>query len=223
MIPLADQHREPRHLFPYVSIVILIINVLVFLWMQFSLSQRGIESFFFTWGAVPARITSGEAYITLLTSMFIHGGWMHIIGNMLYLWIFGDNVESAMGHGRYLAFYLLTGVAAAFAQILIDPSSEIPAVGASGAIAGILGAYILFYPSATIKTLIFLGIFITVTNISALIVIGLWIVLQIVSGLAELGAAASGGVAYFAHIGGFIAGLVLANLFRQRRQVGMLR
>lgn len=223
MIPLSDKPREARRLFPVVNVAIILVNALVFVWMLVAVPAQATDQFYLQWGTVPARIASGQDYITILTAMFIHGGWLHILGNMLYLWVFGDNVESAMGHVKYLLFYLLCGVAAALAQVFIDPTSTVPAVGASGAIAGVLGAYVLFYPDAAVKTLIFLGIFFTITNVSALILIGLWIVLQVISGLAELGAASSGGVAYFAHIGGFLIGLVIASLFREREQVGNFR
>ncbi len=222
MIPLSDAPREARRLFPIVNVTIIVANILVFLWMLAAVPPEATDQFYTQWGTVPARIAGGKDYITIFTGMFLHGGWLHIGGNMLYLWIFGDNVESAMGHLKYLLFYLLCGVAAALAQVFIDPTSTVPAVGASGAIAGVLGAYLLFYPSASVKTLIFLGIFFTITSVSALILIGFWIVLQVISGLAELGAASAGGVAYFAHIGGFFVGLVLANLFRER-QGGLLR
>ena len=223
MIPLSDAPSEARRLFPFVNLAIIAANVLVFLWMLVAVPAQATDAFYLQWGTVPGRIASGEGYVTILTAMFIHGGWLHILGNMLYLWIFGDNVESAMGHVKYLLFYLICGVAAALAQVFIDPTSTVPAVGASGAIAGVLAAYVLFYPSAQVRTLIFLGIFFTITRVSALILIGLWIVLQVFSGLAELGSASAGGVAYFAHIGGFLIGLVLANLFRDRQQAGYLR
>ena len=189
MIPISDSPREARHLFPFVNLAIIAANVLVFLWMLVAVPSSATDAFFQRWGTVPARIASGQGYITILTAMFIHGGWLHIGGNMLYLWIFGDNVESAMGHVKYLLYYLVCGVAAALAQVLIDPTSTVPAVGASGAIAGALAAYVLFYPSAQVRTLIFLGIFFTITRVSALILIGFWIVLQVISGLTELGAA----------------------------------
>ncbi len=223
MIPLSDTPREARRLVPIVNVTIIAANVLVFLWMLVAVPAQSADQFYTQWGTVPALIASGQVYITILSGMFIHGGWLHIGGNMLYLWIFGDNVESAMGHVKYLLFYLLCGVAAALAQVFIDPTSTVPAVGASGAIAGVLGAYVLFYPSAQVRTLIFLGIFFTITRVSAFILIGFWIVLQVISGLAELGASSAGGVAYFAHIGGFFIGLIVASLFREREQVSLLR
>ncbi len=223
MIPLSDEPRESRRLYPFVVVALVVLNVLVFLYTQLFLGPNALAGFFQAYGAVPYRITQGvnppphspnPVWLTIFTSMFIHGGWLHIGGNMLYLWIFGDNVESAMGHVRFLIFYLVSGVGASLAQILIDPTSRIPAIGASGAIAGVLAAYVLFYPHARVKTLILLVPFITVTSVSALFLIGFWILIQVVSGLAELGAASSGGVAYFAHIGGFFVGLLLANSFR---------
>jgi membrane associated rhomboid family serine protease len=227
MIPLSDQPREPRRLVPIVMWTIVALNVLVFVYMellQLALGPGILPTIYQDLGVVPYYVTHDVSppgtpspiYLTIFTAMFVHGGWLHIGGNMLYLWIFGDNVESAMGHLRFLLFYLICGVAAALAQIAVDPSSRVPAIGASGAIAGVLAAYALFYPQARVKTLIFLGIFITITTISALLLIGFWILIQVVSGLTELGASQSGGVAYFAHIGGFFVGLLLANLFRAR-------
>jgi membrane associated rhomboid family serine protease len=225
VIPLSDQPRESRRLYPFVTLAIVVINVLVFLYQQLFLGPDALAGFFQAYGAVPYRITHGDnplpyspspVYVTILTSMFLHGGWLHLAGNMLYLWIFGDNVESAMGHLRFLVFYLLSGIGASLAQIAVDPSSQVPGIGASGAIAGVLAAYLLFYPQARVKTLVFLVPFITVTEVSALFLIVFWIVIQVVSGVAELGASQAGGVAYFAHIGGFFLGLVLANLFRAK-------
>ncbi|HLC05391.1 MAG TPA: rhomboid family intramembrane serine protease, partial [Anaerolineales bacterium] len=154
-------------------------------------------------------------YGTILTSMFVHGGLFHLAGNMLYLWIFGDNVEDRLGRVRYLLFYLLSGVGAAAAQILSDPHSKIPMVGASGAISGVLGAYLLLYPHARVVTLVFFGWFVRVIEIRALIVLGFWIVVQLVSGLLTWGAQV-GGVAWFAHVGGFVAGLVMVIPLRRR-------
>jgi membrane associated rhomboid family serine protease len=232
MIPLKDD--VPSKSFPIVSVALIVVNALVFLY-EFSLGPH-LESFIRSWGATPAFFAQmlggtevinkhGEAvmplvppFLTLFTSMFLHGGWMHLIGNMWYLWIFGDNVEDAMGKFRFIVFYLLTGVVAGVAQILISPHSTIPAVGASGAIAGVLGAYLILYPKARVLTIIPLGWYIQTVRLPALLVLGLWFVIQLFYGLASLpGAGQTGGVAFFAHIGGFVAGLVLVKLFQKRK------
>jgi len=230
MIPLRDD--VPSKSFPIVSITLIALNVLVFLY-EFSLGPH-LESFIRSWGATPMFFSAmlGTEYdfigepiraqvsplLTLFTSMFLHGGWMHLIGNMWYLWIFGDNVEDAMGKFRFIVFYLLTGVVAGVAQILISPHSAIPAVGASGAIAGVLGAYLILYPKARVLTIIPLGWYIQTVRLPALLVLGMWFVIQLFYGLASLpGAGQTGGVAFFAHIGGFVAGLVLVKLFQKRR------
>jgi membrane associated rhomboid family serine protease len=227
MFPLSDDNPR-RHLTPYFSWIIIAACVLVFLW-QVSLGQQGGERVIFALGMIPARLfgyadlppdlSLTPPWATVFTSMFMHGGWLHLGSNMLYLWIFGDNIEDSMGHFRFLVFYLLCGVAAALSQGLLNPASEIPMVGASGAISGVLGAYILLHPGATVRVLIFLGLFVTVTHIPALIVLGIWFALQLFSGLAT--PSAEGGVAFWAHIGGFVAGLVTVPFFK-RRDVPML-
>jgi membrane associated rhomboid family serine protease len=227
MFPLSDDNPR-RHLTPYFSWMIIAACVLVFLW-QVSLGAQGGERAIFALGMIPARLfgyadlppelSLTPPWATVFTSMFMHGGWLHLGSNMLYLWIFGDNIEDSMGHLRFLVFYLLCGVAAALSQGLLNPESEIPMVGASGAISGVLGAYILLHPGATVRVLIFLGLFITVTHIPALIVLGIWFALQLFSGLAM--PSAKGGVAFWAHIGGFVAGLVAVPFFK-RRDVPML-
>ena len=226
MFPISDDN--PRHLTPYVSWTFIGINVVVFLW-QASLGAEGGERAVYALGFIPARFfgsaelsTELEALLpslTILSSMFMHGGWLHLGSNMLYLWIFGDNIEDSMGHGRFLIFYLLCGAAAAMGQGLIDPSSTILMIGASGAISGVLGAYILLHPGATVRVLIFLGFFVTVAHVPALIVLGIWFLLQLVSGFAT--PTDGGGVAFWAHVGGFAAGFVLVNFFK-RRQVHIL-
>jgi len=230
MIPLRDD--VPSKSFPIVSVTLIALNVLVFLY-EFSLGPH-LESFIRAWGATPMFFSAmlGTEYdfvgepiraqvfplLTLFTAMFLHGGWMHLIGNMWYLWIFGDNVEDAMGKFRFIVFYLLTGVVAGVAQILISPHSTIPAVGASGAIAGVLGAYLILYPKARVLTIIPLGWYIQTVRLPALLVLGLWFVIQLFYGLASLpGAGRTGGVAFFAHIGGFVTGLVLVKLFQKRK------
>ncbi len=220
-LPLKDDN--PISSFPFVTIGIILANAAIFyhqLTIDFSASQR----FVFQWGAIPYQITHGEVIhvmpriplpLTLFSSMFLHGGFLHLFGNMLYLWIFGNNIEDALGHFRFLLFYLVCGLFAGTAQILSDPNSIIPMIGASGAIGGILGAYVLLFPSARILTLIFIFIFIKMVRIPALIVLGFWFLIQLLS----LGGGAISNVAFFAHIGGFLSGLVLVKLF-QSRSVG---
>jgi membrane associated rhomboid family serine protease len=169
--------------------------------------------------AVSADLRAGNlvtpAMLGVLTSIFLHGGWLHLLGNMLFLWIFGNNIEDRFGHLPFLAFYAVGGIAAALAQVAIDPSSTIPLIGASGAIAAILGAYFVFYPGARITSLVFLGFFYQVLNVPAIVVLGYWFVLQLIDGFASLGADnAQGGVAFFAHIGGFVAGMAVALVLR---------
>ncbi len=222
MFPISDDNPR-RHGPPYVNWSIIAICVVVFLW-QFSLGEdRGNEKIL-QLGMIPARLFGHAqlppelegvpAWATIFTSMFMHGGFLHLGGNMLYLWIFGDNIEDSMGHVRYAVFYLLCGTAAALAQGFVDPSSEIPMVGASGAISGVLGAYILLHPGATVRVFIFLAFFVTVAHVPAWIVLGVWALMQLVS--ASNVSAADPGVAFFAHIGGFVAGLVLIPLFKRR-------
>ena len=217
MIPLRDNIPSLRA--PVVTIGIIVVNVLVYL-NQLRLPPRVAARFVYLYGLIPIEISSGDLlvphpvplYATLLTSMFVHGGLFHIAGNMLYLWIFGDNVEDRMGRLRFLIFYLLSGLAAAAAQVLSDPGSKIPMVGASGAISGVLGAYLLLFPHARVVTLIFLGFFIRLVEIPALIVLGFWFVVQVLNGMLTMGLQV-GGVAWFAHIGGFVAGLVMVKPF----------
>lgn len=216
MLPISDDNRG-RRTQPIVTWALIGINLLIYAY-QWTLSPRALNSFMAEWAVIPERITSGAGYHTLITSAFLHGSWFHVLSNMLFLWIFGDNVEDVMGHVKFIIFYLLTAVAAAFAQILIDPHSAIPMVGASGAISGVLAAYIILFPHGRIRTLLTLGIFITMAMLPAWIMIGYWFVLQILSGVLSLGAGdnGGGGVAFFAHIGGFVAGLALAWIFRDR-------
>jgi membrane associated rhomboid family serine protease len=224
MLPISDDNTQ-RRTTPFINYGLIALNVLVFLY-QLMLDQQGqLNDFINRYAVIPANITSGHDYLTLLTSQFLHGGWLHLGGNMLYLWIFGDNVEDALGHIPYLIFYLACGVIAALAQVLVDPGSNVPSLGASGAIAGVLGAYLVLFPHARVNTLIFLGIFFFFTRLTAILVIGFWIVLQFFSGWAEItqrtAQTGDGGVAYWAHIGGFIAGFVvgfIAKLFVQPRQ-----
>jgi len=217
MIPLKDNIPSLRA--PVVTIGIIVINVLVYL-NQLTLPPHAAARFVYLYGLIPIEISSGDLlvphpvplYATLFTSMFVHGGLFHLAGNMLYLWIFGDNVEDRMGRLRFVIFYLLSGLAAVAAQVLSDPDSKIPMVGASGAISGVLGAYLLLFPHARVMTLIFLGWFIRLVEIPALIVLGFWFVVQVLNGVLTMGLRV-GGVAWFAHIGGFVAGLVLVKPF----------
>lgn len=221
LIPLKDDN--PIRSTPVISYGIIVLCVLVFLW-QASLGPNGGQAAVYALGLVPAVLLQGASLppeiaivppaATVFTSMFLHGGWLHLIGNMLYLWIFADNVEDSMGHGRFIAFYLLCGIAAALAQALPAPGSEIPMVGASGAISGVLGAYLLLHPRAHVMVLVPLGFFSQMMRLPAVLVLGLWFVLQLIS---EIGAPEGAGVAFRAHIGGFVAGLLLIPFFKQRQ------
>ncbi len=220
MIPLHDDN--PTRSTPYVTIGIIIVCVLVFLW-ELSLGKR-LELAVYSLGMTPAVVFGGKQlppvlnlvpeWMTIFTSMFLHAGWMHLIGNMLYLWIFGDNVEDAMGHGRFLVFYLLSGVFAVLAQALPDPNSTIPMIGASGAISGVLGAYLLMFPHARVLVVIPFGFYLHTTRIPAGLVLAFWFLLQLFSSATSSGQ--QGGVAFGAHIGGFIAGMLLIPLFKYR-------
>jgi len=212
MIPLRDVNRS--YSTPVVTLTLISINVAVFLY-QVSLDPYSRNHFISTYGVVPARLQ----LLDLLTSMFLHGGWMHLIGNMWFLWIFGDNVEDILGRRRYLAFYLASGVLASMAQVLVSPSSRVPMVGASGAIAGVMGAYLLKFPQARVVTLVPIFVFFTTVELPALVLLIYWFVLQLFSGIGQIGDMhlARGGVAFFAHIGGFVAGMVLISLLRTRR------
>jgi membrane associated rhomboid family serine protease len=221
MIPLRDEN--PRRTFPAVTYLLIGINVVGFLW-QLSLGA-GLERAIFSVGFIPARFWLTGNWIadalTILISMFLHGGFLHIGSNMLYLFVFGDNIEDRLGHGRYLLFYLACGFVATWAHAVFSPASRIPAIGASGAIAGVLGAYLLLFPHARVLTLIPIVFFITIREIPAVLILGFWFVLQLFSGVGSLGIADAhdmGGVAYFAHIGGFVAGLLLVNVFGGMRR-----
>jgi len=195
-----------------VTVSLVVINVLVFLY-QFTLG-KDVNEFVFTYGLVPAYFS----WVSVVTSMFLHGGFLHVAGNMLYLWIFGDNVEDRMGHGRFLVFYLLCGVAAALAQTITAPDSVIPMVGASGAIAGVMGAYFVLYPKSRIVTLIPIFFFFQVIEVPAILFLGIWFLMQFLSGLGSIVSVASGstgGVAFWAHVAGFVAGLSGVVVFRR--------
>jgi membrane associated rhomboid family serine protease len=223
MIPLKD--RNPTKRFPIITIFLIATNILIFFY-QISLGIR-LEGFYYKFSVIPSHIVESLhseifrpfIFATLFTSLFLHEGWLHLGGNMLYLWVFGDNVEDKLGHGRFFIFYLICGVAATALHIFIDPASTVPTIGASGAISGVLGAYILMFPRARVLTLIPIFIFIQLLELPAFIVLGFWFVLQFFNGILSLGYASSGmrGVAWWAHIGGFIAGLLLVIPFKKYR------
>lgn len=207
MFPIGDDNSARRTL-PVVTYALILLNVLFFF-----VELSGGDPFIQQWSVVPRRLLANPAgdFPTVLTSMFMHAGWVHLLGNMLYLWIFGDNVEDNFGHIKFLIFYLLCGVAATFAQVMMSANSTVPNLGASGAIAGVLGAYILLFPKGQVRVLMGRG----VIPVPALVVIGFWIVLQLVSGVGAISnTAETGGVAYMAHIGGFFAGLILTFVLR---------
>ena len=206
MFPIRDHNPSGRT--PYVTFALIAVNVCVFLGYWLTLpGEMALGRFFFAWGLVPARIGFGEGYETFVTSMFLHGGWMHLLGNMLFLFIFGDNLEDEMGHVRFLLFYLMSGLAAAGLQFAADPVSMIPMVGASGAIAGVMGGYLLLFPRAKVDVLVIFIVFFRIFPIPAWIMLGLWFGFQVFNG--AMTPSDVGGVAYWAHAGGFVAGLVL--------------
>ena len=216
MLPLSD--HNPRRTTPYINYLLVALNILVFLW-ELSLGDN-IEPALRVVAFVPMRFWSSPNIVAniirMFVSMFLHGGWLHLGGNMLYLWIFGDNVEDRLGHFRYAIFYLACGVIATLAHAVANPMSRMPSIGASGAIAGVLGAYLVLFPRAMVTTLIPIFVFITVREVPAILVLGLWFVLQFFSSVASLGipeAQNAGGVAYFAHVGGFVAGMILVVVF----------
>jgi membrane associated rhomboid family serine protease len=238
MIPLKDD--VPSRSVPVVTIGLIGLNVVAFLYqLSLGLDPRGpgagaAEAFMVEFGVIPCRLTGScpariaaslgdfpHPVVTIFTSMFLHGGLFHVGGNMLYLWIFGDNVEDTLGHGRFLLFYLTSGVAAALAQAILNPTSTVPMVGASGAVSGVLGAYLLLFPYAAVLTLLMFGFFIRFVRVPAILVLGFWIVVQLLNGYITFSAQGAGGetggVAWFAHIGGFLAGMLLLFLLRPRR------
>jgi len=229
VIPLRDD--VPSKTVPFVTYALIAINAVLFV-IELGLGED-LTRFFYATAVVPVLYTgpdrildplevvttslSPDLGLRVVLSMFLHGGWLHFIGNMLYLWIFGDNVEDRMGHGRYVVFYLLTGWAAAYAHIWADPASRLPSIGASGAIAGVLGAYITLYPTARVIMLLPLGLFTQLVQVPAVFFLGIWFLQQFFSGFLSLAApSAGGGVAWWAHIGGFVAGFVFVSLFAQR-------
>ncbi|MCX8043455.1 MAG: rhomboid family intramembrane serine protease [Desulfobacterota bacterium] len=220
MIPLKD--TIPSRTFPFVNYLLIAINIICFFY-QLSLGPY-VQHFISLWGVVPLRVTTlqGDFYqifSPFITSMFLHGGWLHVLGNMLYLYIFGDNVEDRLGHVRYLIFYLLCGICASVTQVLAAPYARIPMVGASGAIAGVMGAYFCMFPYSRIVTLVFIFFFIEFIEIPAFFFLLFWFVLQFLNGTLSFSTQnAAGGVAWWAHIGGFVAGILLLLVFRRKRR-----
>jgi membrane associated rhomboid family serine protease len=220
MIPFKDDN--PTSTFPYITIAFIVMNIVVFLVQLTSASDP--RDLVYSFGAIPHFLLTFSTTQpinplgTVFTSMFMHGGMLHIGTNMLFLWIFGNNIEDQLGHIKFIIFYLLCGVLAAYSHALSGPSSMIPMIGASGAVSGVLGAYLLLFPKARVHTLIFLGFFIQIVRLPAVFVIGFWILIQFINGLVSKGAASNGGVAWFAHIGGFIAGMILIRLFISKRR-----
>jgi membrane associated rhomboid family serine protease len=235
MFPIRDDN--PHYLTPYVTYGIIAVNALAWFFVQGAGNEAALVRSVCEFGAIPAELlgkaSPGEtvelgqnmcllgrpAWYTAVTSMFMHGGWMHIIGNMWFLWIFGNNVEDSMGHVRFIIFYLLCGLAAFGLQLAFDPASPIPMVGASGAIGGVMGAYIVLYPRVRVHMLFFLGFFVTTFAIPAVWMLGYWIVIQLIGGARSLGDPGAGGVAFWAHVGGFAAGALLIFFFRDKRLV----
>ena len=219
MFPYKDDN--PTNTYPFVTIGLIGLNILVFL-LQLMSDVDG-KRIVYAYGAIPHNIVSFEStqpihpLLTLFTSMFMHGGVFHILGNMLYLWIFGNNIEDRLGHFRFILFYLFCGIAAALSHTMVAADSGVPMIGASGAVSGVLGAYILLFPMARIHTIIFLGFFVQSVQIPALIVIGFWAIIQIVNGLITQGMPNQGGIAWYAHAGGFLAGLISIKLWQPRR------
>jgi membrane associated rhomboid family serine protease len=219
VFPLYDEN--PTRITPYFTYGLIGMNVLVFL-HEISLSDLQLEQFFQLYAVIPQELTINwsREWTTLFTSQFLHGGWWHLISNMIYLWVFGNNIEDRLGHFKYLLFYLICGAMAALCQWFIGMYSTIPSLGASGAISGVLGAYLIWFPQARITTLVFLGFFVTTINIPALVIIGIFFVQNLISGFASLQAAANmsvetGGVAYWAHLGGFVVGSIFALVNRE--------
>lgn len=223
MFPLYDEN--PTNSFPVFNFLLIAINILVFFW-EISLGPTALEQVILKYGFAPKNLTEAisagrifdPVYLTVFTSMFLHGGFIHIFGNMLYLWIFGNNVEDRFGHIRFLFFYLIAGIAGVAAQTLVNPTSAVPGIGASGAIAGVLGSYLLMFPRARVVAIVPIFFFLQLIKLPAIIVLGFWIVVQLVSGAASITEPQTGGgVAWFAHIGGFAAGIILTMLIPKKR------
>ncbi|HLI82937.1 MAG TPA: rhomboid family intramembrane serine protease [Bryobacteraceae bacterium] len=209
MFPIRD--TQPSYSKPIVTVSIIVLNLVVFLY-EFSLDPFSQNAFMNHYALIPDRFR----FANVITSMFLHGGWMHVLGNMWFLWVFGDNIEDILGHAKYLAFYLLCGISAAFTQVFFDPFSRVPMVGASGAIAGVMGAYMVKFPQSRIRTLVFIVVFITMADIPAWVMLVYWFFLQFVGGFESLSTQQmmQGGTAFFAHVGGFLSGIALIYLLR---------
>ncbi len=225
MIPISDEVRART--VPFVEYTLIALNVLVFLY-EVSLGPRGMQAFIYGYGVIPVELLTGHELrgvpnpvpptATLLTSMFVHAGWLHLLGNMLYLWIFGDNVEDNVGHAGFVFLYLASGLAGSAAHIFFNPDSAVPTVGASGAISGVLGAYVVLYPAGRVRTMMFIPPFLTFIRVPALVLIGFWFLIQLMGGLASIENPDATGVAFWAHVGGFVAGLLLVNILRKRHR-----
>ena len=213
MIPLRD--TQPSYTFPFVTVAIIVLNVAAFLY-EFSMDPYELNFFIAHYGVIPTRFQ----WMDVLTSIFLHGGWMHLIGNMWFLWIYGDNVEDILGHSQYLLFYLLCGVAATMVQVAFNADSRVPTIGASGAIAGVMGAYVVKFPHSRITTLVPITIFLTTVDIPAYFILLYWFVIQFFSGVGSVGHShlSQGGVAWFAHVGGFLAGVALILVMRTEKR-----
>ena len=225
MIPLRDD--VPTRTFPIVTVILIAVNVAIYLYQIF-LSEPMHTAMVYKWAYIPVEYTSRTQVVpdlavpygvTVITSMFLHGGFMHVAGNMLYLWIFGNNIEDYLGKVKFIIFYVISGLAAVVTYTIFDPHSEIPLIGASGAIAGVMGAYMVLYPNARVQTLIFLGFFIQSVRVPAMILLVFWFILQIISGLPGLVGPSQGGVAWFAHVGGFAFGWLYFKLSKKRPSI----
>lgn len=210
MVPLGDESRRPSS-FPAVTACVIALNVLAFV-----LELNGGEDFVTRWSAIPAQVVAGRHWLTILTAMFLHGSWSHILGNMVFLWAFGPEIEEAMGRGRYAVFYFLGGIVSMLAQVAATPDSTVPCLGASGAIAAVMGAFLVTYPRDRIRTLLFIGWFLRVTLIPAAVLIGFWLLIQLIS-VGVVAQSNTGGVAYVAHIAGAIFGAIAARFFERQR------
>jgi membrane associated rhomboid family serine protease len=212
MFPLGDASRRVRH-FPAVTVSIIVLNVIMFM-----IELSAGDPFIKRWAVIPADIVAGRNWITILTAMFMHGSWLHIIGNMVFFWAFGPEIEDVTGPLRYACFYLLGGLVASLAQVLAQPSSTVPNLGASGAIAAVMGAFLITYPRDRIRTVLLLGWFVRVTFIPAIVLVGFWFLIQLFSELGAVAQVQTGGVAYMAHIGGFVFGMAVIRLFESRQR-----
>ncbi|MEM7802479.1 MAG: rhomboid family intramembrane serine protease [Chloroflexota bacterium] len=219
MFPIKD--INPRHRTPYVTFGLLILNIVAFIYQFNELYvQEMWVPFINMWALIPVQLVNNPALeaFTIITSMFLHGGLLHIGGNMLYLWIFGDNIEDVMGHGRFLTFYLLCGIVAALTHVVTDPASNIPTIGASGAVAGVLGGYFVLFPMASVRTVVPILLFRTF-HLPAWVLLGFWFLMQLLNGYLALNAAQESGIAFWAHIGGFVAGVLLVKVFGDTREL----